>query len=216
MSELVSSEQIENLVDKIIEEKLDKYFRMSRPGFEIVSGHKVPGHGIGEFCVTTDTSQGLHFYEGGRGKMGANQSIEIYGGDGGVEDGKINKKEDYGVVVEAINGSVLIKATNDLVLEGAQVKIRAIGGDDEDDPGGVLKLNGDKIIQGDSPSIAFIADNADFIGILETHIIGGSTDIYGETSVEISEGVDDLLSTSVVDRLTKLSDDIKRIGIFDL
>ena len=214
MSELVSSEQIENLVDKIIEEKLDKYFRMSRPGFEIVSGHKVPGHGIGEFCMTTDTSQGLHFYEGGRGKMGANQSIEIYGGDGGVEDGKINKKEDYGVVVEAINGSVLIKATNDLVLEGAQVKIRAIGGDDEDDPGGVLKLNGDKIIQGDSPSIAFIADNADFIGILETHIIGGSTDIYGETSVEISEGVDDLLSTSVVDRLTKLSDDLKRIGVF--
>ena len=214
MSELVSSEQIENLVDKIIEEKLDKYFRMSRPGFEIVSGHKVPGHGNGEFCMTTDTSQGLHFYEGGRGKMGANQSIEIYGGDGGVEDGKINKKEDYGVVVEAINGSVLIKATHDLVLEGAQVKIRAIGGDTEDDPGGVLKLSGDKIIQGDSPSIAFIADNADFVGILETHIIGGSTDIYGETSVEISEGVDDLLSTSVVKRLTKLTDDLKRIGVF--
>ena len=216
MSELVSSKQIEDLVNKIVEEKLENYFRMSRPGFEIVSGHKVPGHGIGEFCITTDTTQGLHFYEGGRAKMGANQSIEIYGGDGGAEDGKINKKEDYGVVVEAINGSVLIKATNDLVLEGAQVKIRAIGGDDEDDPGGVLKLNGDKIIQGDSPSIAFIADNADFVGILETHIIGGSTDIYGETSVEISEGVDDLLSTSVVDRLTKLSDDIKRIGIFDL
>ena len=214
MSEIVSSKQIEELVNKIVEEKLENYFRMSRPGFEIVSGHKVPGHGIGEFCMTTDTTQGLHFYEGGRGKMGANQSIEIYGGDGGVEDGKINKKEDYGVVVEAINGSVLIKATNDLVLEGAQVKIRAIGGDDEDDPGGVLKLNGDKIIQGDSPSIAFIADNADFIGILETHIIGGSTDIYGETSVEISEGVDDLLSTSVVDRLTKLSDDIKRIALF--
>ena len=216
MSELVSSKQIEDLVNKIVEEKLENYFRMSRPGFEIVSGHKVPGHGIGEFCMTTDTTQGLHFYEGGRGKMGANQSIEIYGGDGGVEDGKINKKEDYGVVVEAINGSVLIKATNDLVLEGAQVKIRAIGGDDEDDPGGVLKLNGDKIITGESPTIALAAENADIIGRSETHIIGGTTDIYGETSVEISEGVDDLLSTSVVDRLTKLSDDIKRIGLFDL
>ena len=207
MSELVSSEQIEKLVDKIIEEKLDKYFRMSRPGFEIVSGHKVPGHGIGEFCMTTDTSQGVHFYEGGRGKMGANQSIEIYGGDGGVEDGKVNKKEDYGVVVEAIKGSVLITAEHDLVLKANTIKILA----DE-----TLQLNGGKIIQGDAPSIAFVADNADFIGILETHIIGGSTDIYGETSVEISEGVDDLLSTSVVDRLTKLSDDIKRIGIFDL
>ena len=216
MSELVSSKQIEDLVNKIVEEKLENYFRMSRPGFEIVSGHKVPGHGIGEFCMTTDTTQGLHFYEGGRGKMGANQSIEIYGGAGGAEDGKLNKREDYGVVVEAINGSVLIKATNDLVLEGAQVKIRAIGGDDKDDPGGVLKLNGDKLIQGDSPTITLVADNADVIGRFETHIIGGTTDIYGETAVEISEGVDDLLSTSVVDRLTKLSDDIKRIGIFDL
>ena len=214
MSELVSSKQIEDLVNKIVEEKLENYFRMSRPGFEIVSGHKVPGHGIGEFCMTTDTTQGLHFYEGGRGKMGANQSIEIYGGAGGAEDGKLNKREDYGVVVEAINGSVLIKATNDLVLEGAQVKIRAIGGDDKDDPGGVLKLNGDKLIQGDSPTITLVADNADVIGRFETHIIGGTTDIYGETSVEISEGVDDLLSTSVVDRLTKLSDDIKRIAIF--
>ena len=214
MSELVSSKQIEDLVNKIVEEKLENYFRMSRPGFEIVSGHKVPGHGIGEFCMTTDTTQGLHFYEGGRGKMGANQSIEIYGGAGGAEDGKLNKREDYGVVVEAINGSVLIKATNDLVLEGAQVKIRAIGGDDKDDPGGVLKLNGDKIIQGDSPTITLVADNADVIGRFETHIIGGTTDIYGETAVEISEGVDDLLSTSVVDRLTKLSNDIKRIGIF--
>ena len=205
MSELVSSKQIEDLVNKIVEDKLENYFRMSRPGFEIVSGHKVPGHGIGEFCMTTDTSQGVHFYEGGRGKMGANQSIEIYGGDGGVEDGKVNKKEDYGVVVEAIKGSVLITAEHDLVLKANNIKILAAE---------TLQLNGGRLIQGDAPTIAFVANNADFIGILETHIIGGSTDIYGETSVEISEGVDDLLSTSVVDRLTKLSDDIKRIAIF--
>ena len=215
MSEIVSSKQIEDLVNKIVEEKLENYFRMSRPGFEIVSGHKVPGHGIGEFCITTDTSQGVHFYEGGRGKMGANQSIEIYGGDGGVEDGKVNKKEDYGVVIEAINGSVLIKARHDLVLQGEQVKIQALGGDGEDEPGGVLHLSGGKIIQGEAPSIAFIANNADFIGILETHIIGGSTDIYGETSVELSEGVDHLINSSVLERLTKLTDDLKRIGIFN-
>ena len=206
MSEIVSSKQIEDLVNKIVEEKLEKYFRMSRPGFEIVSGHKVPGHGIGEFCMTTDTSQGLHFYEGGRGKMGANQSIEIYGGDGGVEDGKVNKKEDYGVVVEAIKGSVLITAEHDLVLKANNIKILASD---------TLQLNGDNLIQGDAPSIAFVADNADFIGILETHIIGGSTDIYGETSLEMSEGVDHLLNSSVLERLTKLTDDLKRLQIFN-
>ena len=47
MAELVSSEKIKDLVDKLVEDKLENYFRMSRPGFEIVSGHKVPGHDIG-------------------------------------------------------------------------------------------------------------------------------------------------------------------------
>ena len=51
MAEILSSEQIQDLVDKIVEDRLDNYFRMSRPGFEIVSGHKVPGHDVGELML---------------------------------------------------------------------------------------------------------------------------------------------------------------------
>ena len=69
MAEILSSEKIQELVEKIIEDKLENYFRMSRPGFEIVSGHKVPGHDIAEYCMTTDTAQGIHFYEDGQCKM---------------------------------------------------------------------------------------------------------------------------------------------------
>ena len=202
MSELVSSEQIENLVDKIIEEKLDKYFRMSRPGFEIVSGHKVPGHGIGEFCMTTDTTQGIHFYQGGRGKIGANQSIEIYGGAGGAEDGKINKKEDYGIVIEAINGSVLIKAQHDLVLQGKQVKIQAQE---------LLQLASGSKIDIVAPTISSEANNNTAIGINDLRLYGGDVDVYAEDTVDVAEGVDDLLNTDVVSRLTSLINDAKRI-----
>ena len=202
MSELVSSKQIEDLVNKIVEEKLENYFRMSRPGFEIVSGHKVPGHGIGEFCMTTDTTQGLHFYEGGRGKMGANQSIEIYGGDGGVEDGKINKKEDYGIVIEAINGSVLIKAQHDLVLQGKQVKIQAQE---------LLQLASGSKIDIVAPTISSEANNNTAIGINDLRLYGGDVDVYAEDTVDVAEGVDDLLNTDVVSRITSLIDDSKRV-----
>ena len=205
MSELVSSKQIEDLVNKIVEDKLENYFRMSRPGFEIVSGHKVPGHGIGEFCLTTDTTQGVHCYEGGRGKIGANQSIEIYGGDGGTEDGKVNTKKDYGVVVEAINGSVLITAKHDLVLKGENVKILA-----ED----TLQLNGDNLVTSSAPSIGLVCNNLDLIGLNKTQVIGGKLALYSETSVEIAEGIDDLLNTDIISRLTNLTDQIKRVLLF--
>jgi len=202
MSEIVSSKQIEDLVNKIVEEKLENYFRMSRPGFEIVSGHKVPGHGIGEFCMTTDTTQGIHFYQGGRGKIGANQSIEIYGGDGGVEDGKINKKEDYGIVIEAINGSVLIKAQHDLVLQGKQVKIQAQE---------LLQLASGSKIDIVAPTISSEANNNTAIGINDLRLYGGDVDVYAEDTVDVAEGVDDLLNTDVVSRITSLIDDSKRV-----
>jgi len=202
MSQLVGSKQIEDLVNKIVEEKLENYFRMSRPGFEIISGHKVPGHGIGEFCMTTDTTQGIHFYQGGRGKIGANQSIEIYGGDGGVEDGKINKKEDYGIVIEAINGSVLIKAQHDLVLQGKQVKIQAQE---------LLQLASGSKIDIVAPTISSEANNNTAIGINDLRLYGGDVDVYAEDTVDVAEGVDDLLNTDVVSRITSLIDDSKRV-----
>ena len=65
MAELVSTEKINDLVKKLVADEVQNYFRMSRPGFEIASGHKTNGHGVAEYCMTTDTAQGIHFYDDG-------------------------------------------------------------------------------------------------------------------------------------------------------
>ena len=86
MAELVSTEKINDLVKKLVADEVQNYFRMSRPGFEIASGHKTNGHGVAEYCMTTDTAQGIHFYEDGQCKMSSKKSIEIYSGDKAGED----------------------------------------------------------------------------------------------------------------------------------
>ena len=65
MSEVVSVEKIDEIVEKLLDKKLENYFRMSRPGFNIESNQEILGHpGKGEFCMTTDTLQCIHFYQG--------------------------------------------------------------------------------------------------------------------------------------------------------
>ncbi len=199
MAEILSSEQIQDLVDKIVEDKLDNYFRMSRPGFEIMSGHKVPGHDLGEFCMTTDTAQGIHFYQDGQCKISSKKSIELYSGDKAGE-------EDFSIVIQTSHGDVKITAKqNDVVIQGNRIMIHASE---------LLQLRSDTKVDMSAPTVSVLADNLDLIGISDAHLIGGECDIHGNTQVEISEGVDALLNTSVVERLSNLSEDIKRILIF--
>ena len=42
---------------------MKEYFRMARPGFEIISNYDTLGHGVGEFALSTDTAQGFSFYK---------------------------------------------------------------------------------------------------------------------------------------------------------
>ena len=199
MAEILSSEQIQDIVDKIVEDKLDNYFRMSRPGFEIMSGHKVPGHDLGEFCMTTDTAQGIHFYQDGQCKISSKKSIELYSGDKAGE-------EDFSIVIQTSHGDVKITAKqNDVVIQGNRIMIHASE---------LLQLRSDTKVDMSAPTVSVLADNLDLIGISDAHLIGGECDIHGNTQVEISEGVDALLNTSVVERLSNLSEDIKRILIF--
>ena len=201
MAEILSSEKIQELVEKIIEDKLENYFRMSRPGFEIVSGHKVPGHDIGEFCMTTDTAQGIHFYEDGQCKMSSKKSIEIYSGDKSGE-------EDFSIVIQTSHGDVKISAKkNDVVIEGKTIMIHASDH---------LQLRSDRLIELGAPTVTSVSNNLDLIGISVASLIGGETDVYGETQVEISEGVDMLLNTDIVTRLTNLSEEIKKLLIFNV
>jgi len=201
MAEILSSEQIQDLVDKIVEDRLDNYFRMSRPGFEIVSGHKVPGHDVGEFCMTTDTAQGIHFYQDGQCKISSKKSIEIYSGDKSGE-------EDFSIVIQTSHGDVKITAKqNDVLIQGNRIMIHASE---------LLQLRSATKIDIGAPSVDITGDDINAIGIDTLRLLGGSTELFADNSLDISEGVDLLLNTDIVSRLTNLADDIKKLLIFSI
>ena len=201
MAEILSSEKIQELVEKIIEDKLENYFRMSRPGFEIVSGHKVPGHDIGEFCMTTDTAQGIHFYEDGQCKIGSKKSIEIYSGDKAGE-------EDFSITIQTSHGDIKVSAKqNDVVIQGNRIMIHASE---------LLQLRSAGKIDIAAPSIDLFGDDLNVIAIDTLRLLGGSTELFADNSLEISEGVDLLLNTDIVTRLTNLADDIKKLLLFSI
>ena len=201
MADTLNSEEIQKIVDKIVDEKLDNYFRMTRPGFEIVSGHKVPGHDVGEFCMTTNTAQGIHFYQDGQCKISSKKSIEIYSGDKSGD-------EDFSIVIQTSHGDVKITAKkNDVLIEGNRIMIHASE---------LLQLRSAGKIDIAAPSIDLFGDDLNVIAIDTLRLLGGSTELFADNSLEISEGVDLLLNTDIVSRLTNLADDIKKLLIFSI
>ena len=201
MADTLNSEEIQKIVDKIVEDRLDNYFRMSRPGFEIVSGHKVPGHDVGEFCMTTDTAQGIHFYQDGQCKISSKKSIELYSGDRSGE-------EDFSIVIQSSHGDIKITAKqNDVVIQGNRIMIHASE---------LLQLRSATKIDIGAPSIDITGDDINAIGIDTLRLLGGSTELFADNSLEISEGVDLLLNTDIVSRLTNLADDIKKLLLFSV
>jgi len=201
MAELVSTEKINDLVKKLVADEVQNYFRMSRPGFEIASGHKTNGHGVAEYCMTTDTAQGIHFYNDGQCKFVSHKSIEM-------RSGKKSGEDETAILLETKNGDVVVEAKqDDVVIKANKIMIHATE---------LLQLRSATKIDIGAPSVDITGDDINAIGIDTLRLLGGSTELFADNSLDISEGVDLLLNTDIVSRLTNLADDIKKLLIFSI
>ena len=119
----LTKEEVQEMIDGAVDSKVQEYFRMSRPGFEIASNVETVAHGLAEFQLNTDLHQGVHFYRQGNCKVTSNKSFELYSGHDA-------KKKDVGILIQSKNGDVYIKAEyGNLILEGNDVIINTNDGD---------------------------------------------------------------------------------------
>lgn len=173
----LTKEEVQEMIDGAVDSKVQEYFRMSRPGFEIASNVETVAHGLAEFQLNTDLHQGVHFYRQGNCKVTSNKSFELYSGHDA-------KKKDIGILIAAKNGDVYIKADHgNLILEGNDVIINTNNAD------GQISLTANKTLYQNSPTIKIEGDTTSLIGILDLQCIGGHTSIYSHMSdVELSDG----------------------------
>ena len=181
----LSKAQIQSEIERIVKAEVRNYFRMARPGFEIVSNHLSPLYGVSEYVLNTDEAQGMGFYKNGTGKMHSNKSFEIISGE------STHTKDDNSVAVGvyAKNGNVHIKADNgDIILEGKNIKMWAHG--EENDDRGIFQIEANKEFKLDTPTIKLTAADAlQMFGKSNVTMLGGNVSIFArESDVEISDG----------------------------
>ncbi len=199
----INSDQIEKEIKRIVQEELEDYFRMSRPGFSISSGHQTTGHGKAEFCMTTDSVQGMHFYKQGNVKMKANKSFELYSGN----DIRSVEMDRFSIVLNAETGHVKIKANQgNITLEGNDIKLIASD---------TLLLHGDRIAKVEGPSVQVEGETVSTVGILEVKNLAGSLEQHSESSgAETSGGEDNAANTDLISRIINLIDEIEKLLVF--
>ena len=134
-------------------------------------------------------------------RWSSKKSIEIYSGDKAGE-------EDFSITIQTSHGDIKVSAKqNDVVIQGNRIMIHASE---------LLQLRSAGKIDIAAPSIDLFGDDLNVIAIDTLRLLGGSTELFADNSLEISEGVDLLLNTDIVTRLTNLADDIKKLLIFTI
>lgn len=177
--------------------ELQKYFRQLDGHFEITSGNKTKGHGRAEYCLTTDTAQGIHIYEEGYMKIGSNKSMEIATGfDADDKTGMFS--------IRCKNGNIVIKAYNgDLVLEGNNIHVNATG------PKGYVSVNGTKNVEISSASVSLSGDNTQITGTMSASVLGGFVTTHGQNGNTSTEGVEEILDGSLIQKIIGAIEQVK-------
>ena len=197
----MSEEEIKKLVADETAKQLTEYYRRSYPHFEISSGVESEAHGPTEYCMTTDTYQGIHFYKQGNMKVRSNKSVEIYSGQKATDD-------DASIHIQSENGYIKIESDDTLILKGKRVQIISEGSSDED---GVF-IEGGKRLNVDAGNITLDGDNTNLIAAEEMHINGGSDlSLYSEAApIQISSGAESLFAGGVTSQIMNVLNKAKR------
>ena len=197
----MSEEEIKKLVADETAKQLTEYYRRSYPHFEISSGVESEAHGPTEYCMTTDTYQGIHFYKQGNMKVRSNKSVEIYSGQKATDD-------DASIHIQSENGYIKIESDDTLILKGKRVQIISEGSSDED---GVF-IEGGKRLNVDACNITLDGDNTNVIAAEEMHINGGSDlSLYSEAApIQISSGAESLFAGGVTSQIMNVLDKAKK------
>ena len=178
-------------IDKQIDERFERFYRRAYPGFTISSGTDTLAHGRSELCLTTETSQGIHFYEQGNCKLGSRNSIELRTGD------KATGK-DVAVTISAENGHIVIEAPNgNLVMRGNNVLIEATEAD------GQMTFKSKRNLKIDSPNVLVESNYLTMAATSQALLYGGSDcSIYCEGNpVETASGQDPIIASGVINKV---------------
>ena len=153
--------------------------------------------------MSTDTAQGFSFYKQGNGKLKSNKSMEIMSGYETTSDA-------LAIGIHADNGVIYLRAMNgDLILEGNNVKINTNSGD------GTVSINGKKQVSISSPNFKVDSTNTEFVAKMDLSFLGGNTMIHSEmTSVEVSNGDDEVLNGDIMSKLLNVTDILKKASIW--
>lgn len=194
----MTEQELQQKINEIVEKKLENYFRQHINGVEISMNAPTVGHGIGEYCLTTDTKQGIQIYKQGNMKIGANTSIEI-------RSGAKAKNTDISITLSPENGNIVIEAKNgDVVLMGKNVQIEAT------DAAGVVFIKSAKTIKTEAPRVDIQGTNVSVLAALDANIIGANTTIHGGISMEMTEGHEAILNGSLLSKIINGLDEIKK------
>ena len=66
----------EEEIRKIFKDEFESYYQRVFPTFVVSGGAPTAKHERSEYCMTTKSAQGVHFYEGGIAKIRANKNLE--------------------------------------------------------------------------------------------------------------------------------------------
>ena len=182
----MNEEEVKDLIQSELDKFAQNFYRRNYPNFNITSGHTTLGHGESEFCVTTDTAQGIHFYNQGNCKMFARKSIELNAGDKSTDT-------ECSISLRAEDGHIIIDATNgDLTLRGNNVIIETNQAD------GSIVSRPNKVFHVKAPEVELQGTKVTASATMDMLLSAGDLSLYAESGPpQVGDGTEPFIGGSV-------------------